>query len=211
MSVLSISMSFVIAPVSIVDITICVNQSTATISFVALPVSIINRSISPDLMSSSMALIGFSIPFTFILRHVSHRHHVLFRFLNTWFVVFVLILSVLEVGQLVPYITNSLFLRFKLLRVHLNVNLSSVQHAWSSYESVYFFYALSSQKSSNDRLEFNNSKKWHIFAKVWINLFLLILCILPRLLGPTEVLVFLIYAVFITATSRTHYLYLLKY
>jgi len=55
MGVSSLSVSLVIEPVTFVNITISVNESSSAIGHIILPISFIDRSIIPDLLASSVS------------------------------------------------------------------------------------------------------------------------------------------------------------
>jgi hypothetical protein len=50
-------MSLVILPISIVNVSICVNQSSFPIGLVSLPVSLVDTAIAPNLVARSISLV----------------------------------------------------------------------------------------------------------------------------------------------------------
>jgi len=82
MVVLTLSMSFVINPLSSVDIAICMNQSSHSVCLVVSPVSFVERSINPDLHALAISFVLF-IPFTFVLSTIIKLHQLLLDALDT--------------------------------------------------------------------------------------------------------------------------------
>ena len=76
MSVLTISVSFVVSPVTIVNVAVSVNESSLAVGLVSLPVPLVDTAITPNLVSLTMSKI-FLVPFTFIASVVLQSLHVL--------------------------------------------------------------------------------------------------------------------------------------
>ena len=67
MSVDSKSVSLVILPVSLVDIAVCMDQTTLSIGLITLPEALINAAIWPDLLTLTVTLVCHCIPLSLVL------------------------------------------------------------------------------------------------------------------------------------------------
>jgi len=64
MSVDTLTVCFVIDPISIVDITVRMNKSTAAVGFAILPPAFVHGTVRPNLLASSLSNVGANDPLT---------------------------------------------------------------------------------------------------------------------------------------------------
>lgn len=91
MDILTLTISFIINPITLVYIPVSVNQSAFSVGHILTPVSLIDRSIAPILLSPSMSLSVF--PLSFIDR-------TWFEFIGTQFRKFFYILGIIWIYKL---------------------------------------------------------------------------------------------------------------
>ena len=67
MGVDSKAVSLVIFPVSLVDVAVCMDQTTLSIGLITLPEALINAAIWPDLLALTVTLVCHCIPLSLVL------------------------------------------------------------------------------------------------------------------------------------------------
>ena len=99
-------MCLVVLPVTIVNVTICMNESSPAVSFVDFPVTLIYAAIRPNLIASTMPQVRFLSPFTLVLGTVLQYSHGAMLFFYAGVVVFILIETINEFRKLLTNILN---------------------------------------------------------------------------------------------------------
>ena len=122
MGVLTVTVSLIVFPVAIVDVSVGMDESSTAVGFVMFPVSLIDAAVRPNLISSSVSHLSSNVPHSIILSVVSQDLKWFILQLNFWLVVFILIDSVLKSWQQLLYLLNFLSLLLKFLGVHFDVN-----------------------------------------------------------------------------------------
>lgn len=156
-SVLSISMGFVIFPLAVVDVTVGVDQSASSVCFVIFPVAFVNTSIAPDLVASAVTLFRLNVPLSLVLGSVGEHHHRPLLLLDTWLVVFIVVPSVLEFRETFSDSLDSGSLFFKLLRVHFNMNSSPHEETLAHFKAIDLLDHAASKEAPDERLHVDDS------------------------------------------------------
>jgi hypothetical protein len=65
----AVSVGLVIFPLTVINVTICVNQTTTTVGFVIQPVTFVKRTVNPDL-DTTAALSALRVPLTSVFSAV---------------------------------------------------------------------------------------------------------------------------------------------
>ena len=131
MAINSISMSFIILPVSIINISISMNQSSLSISFTVFPPAFIHRAIWPYLSSLTLTNICSNHPFTFIFGSIFKNNNLSLFTISQFF----LNVSIIKISHLCSQLLN-----FRIIIIDLAVVARSVDTNCCNY----FLYSLSS-------------------------------------------------------------------
>ena len=69
------SMCLIVLPEAVIDITVCMDQSTFTIGLIVCPVALIHGAIGPDLNTFTLADLGVTEPLALVLRAIFKDDH----------------------------------------------------------------------------------------------------------------------------------------
>jgi len=117
MTIDSISISLIVFPLSIVDVTISVNQSSFAVGFVVHPPAFVHRSIRPYLSSFTLPDVFVHNPFTVILGVVLQLDH------GPVFDRVLAVITLLIVVELTELLSDLLDLGIVVIFLHLGVRI----------------------------------------------------------------------------------------
>jgi len=117
MTVDTISISLIVFPLSIVDVTISVNQSSFAVGFVVHPPAFVHRSIRPYLSSFTLPDVFVHNPFTVILGVVLQLDH------GPVFDRVLAVITLLIVVELTELLSDLLDLGIVVIFLHLGVRI----------------------------------------------------------------------------------------
>lgn len=169
--VLSVAVGLVVLPIAIVDIAIGMDEPAASVSLVIFPVSFINTAVAPYLVTSSMLLTCLSIPFTFILCSIWQCFHRQAIFVDSRFVVFVIVTTVLKLWETLSDLLNTSSLLLQFFWIHFYVNGATHQKSVSHLKAIYFLYHFACQEPTDKRLSFDDRVYWVLIINFFIPCF----------------------------------------
>jgi len=149
MTVDTISISLIVFPLSIVDVTISVNQSSFAVGFVVHPPAFVHRSIRPYLSSFTLPDVFVHNPFTVILGVVLQLDH------GPVFDRVLAVITLLIVVELTELLSDLLDLGIVVIFLHLGVRIILV-HAHVDLRNANL---LSCEISPNCGLDLNDQSK----------------------------------------------------